>query len=122
VDTQPTSLEIIQRLGAHHFIDDLAAALEDMSAQVSETGNKAKVTVVFTLETGSDDGEVVIVKDEIKNAPPAKESHATMFFSNGGRLYTSHQNQGQVNMFVEEVDEETGEVLTKINTMAISKK
>ncbi len=100
---------MLQRLGTHKFIDDLATALQEVAGEVVRTGNKGKVTVSLTV-TPADDGLSVIVSEEIKPTRPVNSPRGAIFVALDGQLFDSDPRQLSFNF--SEVNRTTGEVQT----------
>lgn len=104
------ALSVLAKLGTHRFIDELATALSDVGSEVVRTRRKGKVSVVFTLTPGADDGISLVVNEEIKPGWPVKPSRGAHFMAVDGELFDSDPRQ--VPMEFTEVDRGTGEVRT----------
>ncbi len=104
------NLQVLQRLGTRHFIEELAQTLKEVSNEVARTRRKGAVTVKFSIAPGADDGVSVIVNEEIKRTPPVKDSRGAFFFAVDGELHDGDPRQPQ--MEFREVDRITGEVIT----------
>lgn len=87
------ALAILQKLGTHRFMDDLAATLAEVSDEVALSRKKGAVTVKFTLTpaTGSDVG--VVFAEEIKRTPPVKDPRGAIFFVVDGELFDHDPRQ-----------------------------
>lgn len=104
------SLSVLQRLGTHRFIDELAATIAEVGTEVAQTRKKGKVTVTFTLSPGADDGVSLVVAEEIKRTPPVKSPRGAYFFALDGELHDGDPRQPTMDF--REVDRRTGEVVT----------
>lgn len=104
------SLAIVQRLGTRRFIEELAGVLAEVGNEVTQTRKKGKVTVVFTLSPGADDGVSLQVAEEIKRTPPVKNSRGAYFFALEGGLHDADPRQPQLDFH--SVERTHGEVIT----------
>lgn len=102
------ALQVVQRLGTRRFIEELASVLAEVGGECVRTRKKGKVTVVFNLSPGADDGMSLIVNEEIKRSPPVKASRGAQFIALEGELHD--RDPRQATMEFRMVDRETGEV------------
>lgn len=103
------ALSVLQRLGTHRFIDELAEQLAEVGTEVAQTRKKGKVTVTFTLSPGADDGVSLVVAEEIKRTPPVKNARGAYFFALDGELHDGDPRQPQ--MAFREVEKSNGAVV-----------
>jgi hypothetical protein len=104
------SLAILQKLGTRRFIDELAETLSSVGNEVARTRRKGKVSIVFTLTPGADDGISLVVNEEIKPSWPVKPSRGAFFVALDGQLFEADPRQLTMNFT--EVDRGTDEVRT----------
>jgi hypothetical protein len=114
------ALSIIQRLGTHRFIDELAATIAEVAEDCALTRKKGSVTVKFAISPGADDGVSVVVNEEIKRTPPVRNSRGAYFFALDGELHATDPRQTPMEFREVEkldgrvvaVDTSTGEVVS----------
>lgn len=102
------SLAVIQRLAQGHFLDELAEALAEVSAQVSTSGKPGAVTVALRLTVKNPGDPMVMVDETITKSLPKKAPLGSFYYAVDGSLWRENPRQPQLPFRT--IDTKTGEI------------
>lgn len=89
------ALNVIQRLGGGHLIDELADAIVKVSEEAVATGKPGQVTLKLKISHPQKGYEplVVVVEDQITLTWPKQDGLGAMFFVHEGDLHRDDPRQ-----------------------------
>lgn len=104
-------LNVLQRLGSGHLIDEIHAALLDVAEEVVATGKSGAVTVTLKVtHPKNTDPLLVVIEEDVKRTMPKTDPHGAMFFAHEAELHIEDPRQPQLPTF-RVVADENGAVL-----------
>jgi len=87
-------IEILQSLGGGELVDQLARSLILVAEEVRETRKKGAVTLTLNVLPSPGGDDVVIISEDLKRKPPARDPRGAIFFAIGdGLLHRSDPRQ-----------------------------
>ena len=88
------ALNVLQRLGRGHLIDELHAAILAVAEEVVATGQPGAVTVTLRISHDAKyDPALVIIAEEVKRTPPKGAAKGAMFYALEGLLHDRDPRQ-----------------------------
>lgn len=82
-------LNVLQKLGRGHLIDEIHAAILDVAEEVAATGKKGSVTVTLSIARAVPNGDptLIVVHEEVKRTPPKGDPKGAMFWALDAELH-----------------------------------
>lgn len=87
-------LHVLERLGGGHLIDEIHAALLDVSEEVVATGKPGTVTVTIKVSHPKNaDALLVVMDEEVKRSMPKTDPRGAMFYAHETELHERDPRQ-----------------------------
>ena len=87
-------IEELQRLGGGHLLDDIYKSLVLVAEEVIETRKGGSITLTLKVAPAPGGEDRVVVSEDLKRKPPAKEPRGAIYFVIGdGLLHKSDPRQ-----------------------------
>lgn len=94
------ALHILERLGGGHLIEEIHAALLDVSEEVVATGKPGTVTVTLKVSHPKGaDALLVVMDEEVKRTMPKTDAKGAMFYALDAELHASDPRQDPLPAF-----------------------
>jgi hypothetical protein len=93
-------LHVIERLGGGHLIDEIHAALLDVSEEVVATGKPGSVTITIKVSHPKNaDALLVVMDEEVKRSMPKNDPRGAMFYAHETELHERDPRQATLPEF-----------------------
>lgn len=93
---------MMQRISGGRLLENVARAVERVSAQVVATGEKGRVTITLVIARPSSDDAMVTIQERIGETLPSRKGEGAFFFSHEGALHTKDPRQTELDLVVVE--------------------
>ena len=87
------ALGVIQRLAGGRFLEEVAAALVEISEEVVQTGNKGAITIAIEITQPTTGQPMVVMSETISRRPPKADPRGAAFFILDGELHREDPRQ-----------------------------
>lgn len=93
-------INVLQKLGQGHLIDEMHAAILDVAEEVAATGKDGTVTVTLKISHPKRaDKTVVVIDEEVKRTMPKSDPKGAMFYALDAELHERDPRQGDLPAF-----------------------